>query len=165
MLKADTIVSQDTVCSDMLPYVFHGVECNTTGTHYYHQKSSLGCDTLIYACQLEVLSSLDINVGPIAEEICADQGTFDIPYEVLNGALTEYKLEFNQLALPSSALLFQNSTALSSLAHSKDLRNLMDSNPHFSLCHNTPSFLLIPNTNTLSFLPNSYSCFPHGPVL
>ena len=99
VLKADTIVSQDTVCSDMLPYVFHGVECNTTGTHYYHQKSSLGCDTLVYACQLEVLSSLDINVGPIAEEICADQGTFDIPYEVLNGALTEYKLEFNQLAL------------------------------------------------------------------
>ena len=99
VLKADTIVTQDSVCSDMLPYVFHGVECNTTGTHYYHQKSSLGCDTLVYACQLEVLSALEMNVGPIADEICADQGTFDIPYEVLNGALTEYKLEFNQLAL------------------------------------------------------------------
>lgn len=99
VLQADTIFTQDSVCSDMLPYIFHGVECNTTGTHYYHQKSSLGCDTLIYACQLEVLSALDVNVGPLPKDICSDQGTFDIPYDVQNGALTEYKLDFNQLAL------------------------------------------------------------------
>ena len=72
VLKPDTIFTVDTVCSDMLPYVFHGAEYYNSGIYSHHQPSSLGCDTLVYICNLQVNNSLQLEVGPIVDDICAD---------------------------------------------------------------------------------------------
>lgn len=99
VLKPDTIFTVDTVCSDMLPYVFHGAEYYNSGIYSHHQPSSLGCDTLVYICNLRVNNSLQLEVGPLVDDICADQGSFEVPYDLQNGDLSEYKLQFNELAL------------------------------------------------------------------
>ena len=99
-LVADTIRIDTTICSAALPFMwFTSSErpemITTSGIHEKAVPSSLGCDSLYYILNLEVLESLVIKIDEWPKEICADDEFFEIGYDVLEGKVSGYSIRYS----------------------------------------------------------------------
>ena len=99
-LVADTIHLDTTICSAELPFVW-SIDFNTmltldsAGIYEQGIPSSLGCDSLYYVMNLDVLESLEMEIGGCPKEICADDDLFEIEYKVLGGKVSGYSLKYS----------------------------------------------------------------------
>lgn len=95
-LVADTIRMDTTICSAELPYTwffgFNNFErLDSSGVYERSIPSSLGCDSLYYILNLEVLESLVLKFDEMPT-VCADDEKLEISYSVLGGKLTGYSV-------------------------------------------------------------------------
>ena len=97
ILVADTIRQDTTICSESAPYFWLGEQLDSTGVYKKGRPSSLGCDTLYYILNLEILESLIIKTDSTLE-VCGDEAFFEIPYKVESGKLTGYSVTFSDEA-------------------------------------------------------------------
>ncbi len=99
-LVADTIVVDSMICTSMLPFVWNvGTEYDTlmqTGVYEKGVASSLGCDSLYYILNLNVLESLVLNFD--MPTICADDDKVEIDYTLNSGKLTGYSVAYSDKA-------------------------------------------------------------------
>lgn len=119
-LLADTIVIDTMVCTANLPFEWvvgtEKEELTTTGVYEKGVASSLGCDSLYYVLNLEVLESLVLNFDmPV---ICADDDSIVIDYTVSSGKLTGYSIEYSEKA---KNVGFENIEVLDSVVSSINL--------------------------------------------
>ena len=99
-LVADTIRIDTTICSVDLPFVwllgFDNFErIDSSGIYERGISSSLGCDSLYYILDLEVLESLVIKIDEWPKQICADDDLFEIGYNVLEGKVSGYSIRYS----------------------------------------------------------------------
>ena len=99
-LVADTIVVDSMICTSMLPFVWNvAAEYDTlmqTGVYEKGVASSLGCDSLYYILNLNVLESLVLNFD--MPTICADDDKVEIDYTLNSGKLTGYSVAYSDKA-------------------------------------------------------------------
>lgn len=99
-LVADTIRMDTAICSAELPFVWNvNMESDTftqSGIYKKAVPSSLGCDSLYYILNLEVLESLVLNFN--MPTICADDDIVEIDYTVGSGMLTGYNVAYSDKA-------------------------------------------------------------------
>ncbi len=93
-LVADTIEVDSIICSAETPLMWFGKLLDSTGVYEHGVVSSIGCDTLYYILNLEVLESLEIDFDDIPVDICADDDLFEIGYNVSSGKLTGYSVRY-----------------------------------------------------------------------
>ena len=99
-LVAETIRIDTTICSVDLPFVwllgFDNFErIDSSGIYERGISSSLGCDSLYYILDLEVLESLVIKIDEWPKQICADDDLFEIGYNVLEGKVSGYSIRYS----------------------------------------------------------------------
>lgn len=98
VLKTDTILMADTICS-YETYDFFGSALNTTGIYTHSVPSSLGsCDSLYYELNLTVLEALNMSIDYESQILCSGNMTISVPYEVYSGAATKYDLLFDAVS-------------------------------------------------------------------
>lgn len=99
-LLADTIVIDTMVCTANLPFVWNvGTESETLTQSGVYEKgvaSVLGCDSLYYVLNLDVLESLLLKFD--IPTICADDEIVEIDYTVSSGKLTGYSMVYSDKA-------------------------------------------------------------------
>lgn len=99
-LLADTIVIDTMVCTANLPFVWNvGTESETLTQSGVYEKgvaSVLGCDSLYYVLNLDVLESLVLKFD--IPTICADDEIVEIDYTVSSGKLTGYSMVYSDKA-------------------------------------------------------------------
>lgn len=99
-LVADTVVIDTMLCSAELPFVWNVyTESDTlmqSGVYEKRIVSSLGCDSLYYVLNLDVLESLVLNFD--IPTICADDDIVEIDYTVSSGKLTGYSVAYSDKA-------------------------------------------------------------------
>ena len=99
-LVADTIYMDTTICSADMPFMwmldFNTMfRLDTAGVYEEGVKSVLGCDSLYYVLNLEVLESLVMKIDEWPTEICEDDDLFEIGYEVLEGKVSGYSVRYS----------------------------------------------------------------------
>ena len=103
-LITDTIIIQDTICSDQEYCLLvkdqnaHTVldTCvNTAGHHDFYVHSSLACDSLYYSVDLVVRDTIEVTLTLQAAEICANDSSFTATYTLSNGELKGYLVQYN----------------------------------------------------------------------
>lgn len=99
IVPVDSVVA-DTVCTDDLPYVFHGMEYNETGEYPIDIKSSHGCDSINIVLDLLVNESLNVNF-PENVVVCADDSAAVAAYELLSGLVSQYSVSFDDAVMQS----------------------------------------------------------------
>ena len=99
-LVADTIVIDTMLCTSELPFVWNlHTESDTLMQSGVYEKgvvSSLGCDSLYYVLNLDVLESLILHFD--MPTICADDDIVEIDYTVNSGKLTGYSVAYSDKA-------------------------------------------------------------------
>lgn len=96
-LITDTIEIDTIICSAEAPYVWMDESYEKSGVYTKNILSSLGCDSLYYILNLDILESLDIDLDAIPT-ICADDELFEIGYTINSGKLTGYSVRYEGLA-------------------------------------------------------------------
>ena len=99
-LVADTIRMDTTICSAELPFLWVvGLDrpemIDSSGVYEKAIPSSLGCDSLYYILNIEVLESLVIKIDEWPKQICADDDLFEIGYDVLEGKVSGYSIRYS----------------------------------------------------------------------
>ena len=94
VLSPDSILTYDTICSDQTIEFFDQI-ITEAGVYEHHVPSSLGCDTLFYQVTVKVHDVLQMSLQPSPSDICADDSVFSIPYNLHQGIVTGYSLEFD----------------------------------------------------------------------
>lgn len=97
-IATDTVFDSDIVCTDELPVVFHGDSLMTTGEYKYVVKSSIGCDSIVYVFDLTVNQALVADLSSDNVEVCADYGTFSVPFTLYEGVATDYRIVYGEVA-------------------------------------------------------------------
>ena len=98
-LVADTIRIDTIICSADVPYSWFDEKLEVTGVYEKAIPSvTLGCDSLYYILNLDVLESLKIDLGELPVDICADDDLFEIDYSVSSGKLTGYSVSYSEMA-------------------------------------------------------------------
>lgn len=98
-LIADTIRIDTIICSADVPYIWFDENLEETGVYEKVIPSvTLGCDSLYYILNLDVLESLKIDLGELPIDICADDDLFEIDYSVSSGKLTGYSVSYSETA-------------------------------------------------------------------
>ena len=99
-LVTDTIKLDTAICSAELPFVWDvNMELDTlmqSGVYEKPVPSSLGCDSLYYILNLNVLESLVLNFD--MPTICADDDEIEIDYVLESGMLTGYNVAYSEKA-------------------------------------------------------------------
>jgi hypothetical protein len=108
------------VCTADLPFKWvvgtELEELTKTGVYEKGVASSLGCDSLYYVLNLDVLESLVLNFD--IPTICADDDMVEVDYTVSSGKLTGYSVVYSDKAKDAG---FENVEVLDSVASSIQL--------------------------------------------
>ncbi len=93
----DTMI-YDTICSTDVLYI-DGVQVTETGK--YSEKSSLGCDSIIW--DIIVNESLVLGIDSVIS-VCATDDNIIIPYVEESGKLLEFAVEFKDVAMAEASV-------------------------------------------------------------
>lgn len=91
----------DTTCSELLPYIFNGNECNATDDYSAVLEGSNGCDSVV-TLHLKVNESMLLDI-PDVVEVCSDAESLLIPYSVISGDVSTMTVSSESLEVLNQA--------------------------------------------------------------
>jgi hypothetical protein len=89
----------DTICSCDLPYIFNDSIYSATGTYIQYYQNQYGCDSNI-VLSLAVVEKLAVVVDSLPN-LCADDKSLVIHYDLLTGAYDSLQIRFLNDTLPN----------------------------------------------------------------
>lgn len=96
-ITPETTETYDSICSNNLPYNFYGQNCTASGTYTHVVSAQGGCDSLIYILHLVLYDNIDITIADFGE-ICGDDVSFLLSYEINSGNFSSGEIRFGTLA-------------------------------------------------------------------
>ena len=112
----------DTTITSLESYMFDGKEIRQGGIYTATYKSQYGCDSVV-TLNLHVHGILEVEIDSVLQ-ICADETSLQIPYQITQGFPTSYSLTF----MPQADFENQQDTILPPQHFEVDLPNVVEPN-------------------------------------